>query len=271
MDASFNEILIAFLLTLFAGLSTAIGSAIAFFAPKTSTSFLSWALGFSAGVMIYLSFVEIFPKAFESLAVGMQTTRAYTFTTLAFFGGIVITGLIDRVVPDLVNPHEPKTYEDPGDMEAAKEKKLLRMGLFTALAITLHNLPEGMATFIAALENPALGITLAIAIAIHNIPEGIAVSVPIYYATGSKRKAFFYSAISGLAEPVGALIGYLILSLFLTDILFGIVFAGVGGIMVYIAMDELLPTAETYGAHHQVIYGLVLGMAVMAVSLIIFF
>ena len=145
------------------------------------------------------------------------------------------------------------------------------MGLFTALAITLHNLPEGMATFIAAIEDPTLGVTLAIAIAIHNIPEGIAVSVPIYYATGSKKKAFFYSALSGLAEPIGALLGFLVLSIFLTDTLFGIIFAAVGGIMVYIALDELLPSAEKYGAHHQVIYGLVLGMSVMAMSLIIFF
>lgn len=271
MDASFNEILIAFLLTLFAGLSTAIGSAIAFFARKASTSFLSWALGFSAGVMVYLSFVEIFPKAFESLALEMNETRAYVLTTVAFFGGILLTGVIDRLVPDNVNPHEPKDYEEPGGADGKDFNKLLRMGLFTALAITLHNLPEGMATFIAALEDPALGVTLAIAIAIHNIPEGIAVSVPIYYATGSKKKAFFYSALSGLAEPIGALLGFLVLSLFLTDTIFGIIFAGVGGIMVYIALDELLPSAEKYGAHHQVIYGLVLGMAVMAVSLIIFF
>lgn len=272
MDASLNEILIAFLLTLFAGLSTAIGSAIAFFARKASTAFLSWALGFSAGVMVYLSFVEIFPKAFDSLALEMSETRAYTLTTLAFFGGVLLTGIIDRVVPDSVNPHEPKDYDDSSQPDDEKSyKQLMRMGLFTALAITLHNLPEGMATFIAAIEDPALGITLAIAIAIHNIPEGIAVSVPIYYATGSKKKAFFYSAISGLAEPIGALIGFLVLSIFLTETLFGLIFAGVGGIMVYIALDELLPSAEKYGAHHQVIYGLVLGMATMALSLMIFF
>lgn len=271
MDASFNEILIAFLLTLFAGLSTAIGSAIAFFARKASTSFLSWALGFSAGVMVYLSFVEIFPKAFESLALEMNETRAYVLTTVAFFGGVLLTGVIDRVVPDSLNPHEPKDYEEPGSADEKSFNKLLRMGLFTALAITLHNLPEGMATFIAALEDPRLAVTLAIAISIHNIPEGIAVSVPIYYATGSKKKAFFYSAMSGLAEPIGALLGYLVLSIFLTETIFGIIFASVGGIMVYIALDELLPTAEKYGAHHQVIYGLVLGMAVMAISLVIFF
>ncbi len=270
MEYGLNEILFAFSLTLFAGLSTAIGSAIAFFARKSNPSFLSWALGFSAGVMIYLSFVEIFPKAFESLASELSNGWAYSLTTLSFFGGIFFTGLIDRLVPQKLNPHEPKDYDDVEEKEAKDRSQLLRMGLFTALAITLHNLPEGMATFFAALQEPILGVSLAIAIAIHNIPEGIAVSVPIYYATGSKKKAFFYSALSGLAEPVGALIGFFVLSFFLNDLLFGIIFAAVGGIMIYIALDELLPSAEKYGAHHKVIYGLILGMALMAVSLIIF-
>lgn len=270
MEYGLNEILFAFSLTLFAGLSTAIGSAIAFFAKKTNPSFLSWALGFSAGVMLYLSFIEIFPKAFASLAGEMTEGWAYTVTTLSFFGGILITGIIDRIVPNTVNPHEPKDYESVEDKEKIQRSNLLRMGLFTALAITLHNLPEGMATFFAALQEPLLGVSLAIAIAIHNIPEGIAVSVPIYYATGSKKKAFFYSALSGLAEPVGAVIGFFVLSFFLNDLIFGIIFAAVGGIMIYIALDELLPSAEKYGEHHKVIYGLIIGMMVMAVSLIIF-
>lgn len=270
MEYGLNEILFAFSLTLFAGLSTAIGSAIAFFAKKTNYSFLAWALGFSAGVMIYLSFVEIFPKAFESLAEELSNGWAYAVTTLSFFGGIFFTGLIDRIIPNRLNPHEPKDYETAEEVEKVNQSNLLRMGLFTALAITLHNLPEGMATFFAALQEPLLGVSLAIAIAIHNIPEGIAVSVPIYYATGSKKKAFFYSALSGLAEPVGAIIGFFVLSFFLNELLFGIIFAAVGGIMIYIALDELLPSAEKYGEHHKVIYGLVLGMLVMAVSLIIF-
>lgn len=273
MDFTTGELLFAFLLTLGAGLSTGIGSAIAFFTKKTNESFLSIALGFSAGVMIYLSFVEIFPEALESIEEASGGVNAYLITTLAFFGGVGITMLIDRLVPDVANPHEIKSVEE---MEEAspeqirqKEKALMRMGMFTALAIALHNFPEGLATFIAALENPALGVSIAIAIAIHNIPEGIAVSVPIFYATGSRKKAFAYSFLSGLAEPVGAVVGFFILFTILTPMTFGIVFAGVGGIMVYIALDELLPTAEKYGRHHLVIYGLIAGMALMAFSLII--
>ncbi len=272
MDFSSGEILFAFMLTLFAGLSTGIGSAIAFFTKKTNETFLSVALGFSAGVMIYLSFVEIFPEAYESLSEASDN-NAYLITTLAFFGGIGITMLIDRLVPDIANPHELKNIEEMEDQEEAerikKQKSLMRMGLFTAFAIALHNLPEGLATFIAALENPALGISIAIAIAIHNIPEGIAVSVPIYYATGSRKKAFIYSFLSGLAEPLGAVLGFFILITFMNEFMFGIIFAGVGGIMVYIALDELLPTAEKYGRHHLVIYGLIAGMALMALSLIL--
>ncbi len=272
MDFSTGDILFAFLLTLGAGLSTGIGSALAFFTKKTNETFLSVALGFSAGVMLYLSFVEIFPEALESLGEATSGSNAYIITTAAFFGGIGITAIIDRLVPDVANPHEIRAVEDlqesDEDLER-KSKSLMRMGVFTALAIALHNLPEGLATFMAALESRALGVSIAIAIAIHNIPEGIAVSMPIYYATGSRLKAFVYSFLSGLAEPIGALIGFFILYTFITDMTFGIVFAAVGGIMVYIAVDELLPTAEKFGKHHLVIYGLIAGMAVMAISLIL--
>lgn len=263
----------AFTLTLIAGLSTGIGSALAFFTKRTNTSFLSIALGFSAGVMIYLSFIEIFPKAMESLAETTSESNAFLYATIAFFVGIALTAIIDKLVPELANPHE---IRDVAELESREEedivlksKSLMRMGVFTAIAITLHNFPEGIATFLAALENPALGISIAIAVAIHNIPEGIAVSMPIYYATGSRKKAFIYSFLSGLAEPLGAVVGFFILSSFMNDMTFGLVFAAVGGIMVYIALDELLPTAEKYGTHHKVIYGLLAGMAVMAFSLII--
>jgi ZIP family zinc transporter len=144
------------------------------------------------------------------------------------------------------------------------------MGLFSALAIAIHNFPEGLATFMGAINDPKLGISIAVAIAIHNIPEGIAVSVPVFFATGDKKKAFMYSFLSGLSEPVGALIGYFILRSFLNDALFGLVFAGVAGIMVYISLDELLPTAEKYGKHHIAITGLIAGMMVMAISLVLF-
>jgi ZIP family zinc transporter len=266
-----NNVLIAFGLTLFAGLATGIGSALAFFAKRTNTKFLSLALGFSAGVMIYVSFVEIFFKAKESLAEAFGPTKGTWLTVVAFFGGILLIGIIDKLVPSFENPHEIRSVEEMGpEQPSDKNQKLLRMGMFTALAIAIHNFPEGLATFAAALSDPALGVSIAVAIAIHNIPEGISVSVPIYYATGSKKKAFYYSFLSGVAEPVGALIGYFILLNFFSDFVFGILFAGVAGIMVFISLDELLPSAQKYGEHHLSIYGLIVGMAVMALSLLLF-
>jgi ZIP family zinc transporter len=268
----FETIAFAFGLTLFAGLSTGIGSAIAFFAKKTNTGFLSVALGFSAGVMIYVSFVEIMVKARDTMIAVVGETQGYWYTAAGFFGGILFIAIIDKLIPSAENPHEMHKIEEmqEQDQEKMKSKKLMRMGMFTALAIAIHNFPEGLATFTAALTDPGLGIAIAVAIAIHNIPEGIAVSVPVYYATGSKKKAFWLSFSSGLAEPVGALIGYLILMPFLSPMIFGILFAGVAGIMVFISLDELLPAAEEYGEHHLSIYGMIGGMAVMALSLLLF-
>ncbi|HOW24345.1 MAG TPA: zinc transporter ZupT [Bacteroidales bacterium] len=265
-----KTLLFAFGLTLFAGLSTGIGSALAFFTKRTNTKFLSGALGFSAGVMIYVSLVEIFAKAKDQLVTDLGARPGYWVTVLSFFAGMLLIAVIDRLIPSFENPHELRKIEDirPGMQD--KNQRLMRMGLFTALAIGIHNFPEGLATFMAALTKPELGIAIAVAIAIHNIPEGIAVSVPIYFATGNKRKAFIHSFLSGLSEPVGALVGYLILLPFLSPMLFGILFAGVAGIMVFISLDELLPAAEEYGEHHLSIYGLVAGMAVMAVSLLLF-
>ncbi|MCF8234492.1 MAG: zinc transporter ZupT [Bacteroidales bacterium] len=264
-----NVFWFAFGLTVFAGLSTGIGSGLAFFAKKTNTKFLAIALGFSAGVMIYVSLVEIFYKAKYSLVSELGESTGYWITVAAFFGGIFIIALIDKLIPSFENPHEMKKIEALG-AEAMKNHKLKRMGLFTALAIAIHNFPEGLATFTAAMDDPGLGIAIAVAIAVHNIPEGIAVSVPIYYGTSSKRKAFWYSFSSGLAEPIGALIGYLVLMPFMNPVVFGILFASVAGIMVFISVDELLPGAREYGEHHYSIYGLVAGMAVMAVSLLLF-
>jgi ZIP family zinc transporter len=266
-----KNFLIAFGLTLFAGLSTGLGSALAFFAKRTNTKLLSTALGFSAGVMIYVSFIEIFPKAKDSLIAELGQVVGYWITVLSFFAGIIFIGIIDKLVPAFENPHEVRRAEemDAEDL-AAKFKKLYRMGLFTALAIAIHNFPEGLATFISALKDTKLGIAIAVAIAIHNIPEGVAVSIPIYYATNNRNKAFLYSFLSGLSEPVGALIGYAILSPFFNDVVFGILFASVAGIMVFISLDELLPTAREYGQHHLAAYGLVAGMVVMAMSLLLF-
>lgn len=275
----------AFMLTLFAGLSTGIGSLIAFFSKKSNTRFLSVSLGFSAGVMIYVSMIEIFSQAQASLIKELGKTMGSWVTVIAFFGGMFLIGIIDKLIPSSENPHELHSVEEMGDEhpekshhalqinkreEAVKDKKLLRMGLFTALAISIHNFPEGLATLVSALRQPQVAIPIAIAIAIHNIPEGIAVSVPIYYATGSRKKAFIYSFLSGFSEPVGALLGYLVLMPFINDSIMGIIFALVAGIMVFISLDELLPSAREYGEHHLSIYGLVAGMMVMAISLLLF-
>ncbi|NPD47655.1 zinc transporter ZupT [Lentimicrobium sp. S6] len=266
-----NAILFAFSLTLFAGLSTGIGSIISLVAKRTNTAFLTVSLGFSAGVMIYVSFVEIFPKAREELVADIGIVAGNWVTVLSFFGGMALIAIIDKFIPNIENPHEIRNVEDLKTGKNLQDSdKLMRTGIYTALAIGIHNFPEGLATFTAALRDPQLGIPIAIAIAIHNIPEGIAVAVPIYYATGNKRKAFWYSFLSGLSEPVGALIGFAILMPFMSASVFGILFAGVAGIMVFISLDELLPSAREYGEHHLSIYGLVAGMIVMAVSLLMF-
>jgi ZIP family zinc transporter len=264
-----ENILFALGLTAFAGLSTGIGSLMAFMSKKFNPKFLAGALGFSAGVMIYVSMIEIFIKAKDSLSLAYGDKIGYTYTVIAFFTGIAVIALIDKLIPSAENPHEIKNI-DINNVKAAQEKKLLRMGLFSALAIAIHNFPEGLATFMAALTDPTLGVSIAVAIAIHNIPEGIAVSVPIYYATKNRSKAFWLSFTSGLAEPVGAIIGYFLLKSFINEATFGVIFASVAGIMVYISLDELLPTAEEYGEHHIAIGGLIAGMAIMAVSLLLF-
>ncbi len=266
-----ENILFAFGLTVLAGLSTGIGSAIAFFTKRTNIKFLSFSLGLSAGVMIYVSFVEIFFKAKASLVAVWGVKYGNCATVAGFFAGMLLIGIIDRLIPSYENPHEINRQEeiDEGDPDH-KFEKLKKSGMFMALAIAIHNFPEGLATFVSALKDPALGIPIAFAIAIHNIPEGISVSVPIYYATGNRKKAFFYSVLSGVTEPIGALIGYFFLLRFMSDAVMGLIFAAVAGIMVFISLDELLPAAQEYGEHHLAIYGLITGMAVMAVSLLLF-
>lgn len=266
-----ENVLLAMGLTLFAGLATGVGSLIAFFTSRTNTKFLSLALGFSAGVMIYVSLVEIFVKAKDALTAALGDTQGYWMTLVGFFGGMLVIALIDKFIPKANNPHEVRMVEDINKAEMAVKDadRLLKMGTFTALAIAIHNFPEGIATFMSTLQDPSLGIAIAVAVAIHNIPEGIAVAVPIFYATGVRMKAFKLSFLSGLAEPVGAIVAYLLLAPFLTDVMFGVIFAGVAGIMVFISLDELLPAAKRYDEAHLSIYGLVGGMAVMAVSLVL--
>ena len=265
------NVMFAFLLTLGAGMATGLGSAIAFFAHRTNTSLLCIALSFSAGVMIYVSFIEIFIKARVALDSFYGAGQGYLVATIAFFSGMAIVAIIDKLVPHHENPHELHKVEEMDDKaEMQNFRQLHRMGLLTALAIGLHNFPEGIATFMAALRDPLLGSHIAFAIALHNIPEGIAVAVPIFYATASRKKAFGYSFASGMGEPLGALIGYLILRPFLNDAVFGIMFAMIGGIMVFISFDQLLPAARRYGKHHLSVYSLMAGMAVMAASLVLF-
>lgn len=291
---------IAFGLTLFAGMATGIGSIIAFTAKRTDYRFLSVATGFSAGVMLYVAFVEIFLKGTEALVARYGDYWGHWVNAASFFGGMLLIGLIDNLIPAAENPHEthseaemrplhdpaaplpgsPKTTEARPRPQSAElgdhHHKLMRMGLFTAIAIGIHNFPEGLATFLAALQDPGLGVAIAVAVALHNIPEGISVSVPIFYATGNRRKAFFYSFASGVAEPVGAVIAYLALRLvvggsagMVPSEVMGVLFGGVAGIMVYISLDELLPTSRAYGRGHDSLLGLVAGMVVMAVSLLL--
>jgi len=265
-----SSVLFALGLTLFAGLSTGIGSLIGFMSKQFNPRFLTIALGFSAGVMIYVSMIEIFVKARDSLSVSFGDKIGYVLTVASFFTGIAVIALIDKLIPSYENPHEMNVEQKIKESTDEQKKKLMRMGIFSALAIGIHNFPEGLATFMSGLTNPTLGVSIAVAVAIHNIPEGLAVSAPIFYATKSRKKAFVWSFLSGLAEPIGALIGYFVLRSIFNEATFGVIFASVAGIMVYISLDELLPTAEEYGEHHLAIGGLIVGMFIMAVSLLLF-
>jgi len=290
-------------LTLFAGMATGLGSVVAFTAKRTNFRFLSVATGFSAGVMLYVSFVEIFPKGVDALTARYGDYWGHWANAAAFFSGMLLIGLIDNLVPAAESPHETHSEEEiaplhdpsapipsfhsavckggaasvPGVHDHGDgNSRLLRMGLFTALAIAIHNFPEGLATFLAALQDPVTGVAIAVAIALHNIPEGISVSVPIFYATGDRKKAFVYSFLSGLAEPFGAVVAYLLLLVFaggdtggIPSQWMGALFGGVAGIMVYISLDELLPTSRAYGKGHDSLLGLVGGMLVMAMSLLL--
>ncbi len=261
-----HNLLYALGLTLAAGLATGIGSLIALVARHTNKALLAFSLGLSAGVMIYVSFVELFAEAQHSLIENFGAQLGVLYAVLALFGGIALIAIIDLVVPSAENPHEARCVEDIDS--PTKRKSLKRMGILTALAIAIHNFPEGIATFATAYEDTSLGLAIAAAVAIHNIPEGIAVSVPIYYATGSRRKAFWYSLLSGLAEPLGGVLAYLILMPLISDSLMGVVLGAVAGIMIYISVDELLPAAREYGKPHTSIIGFIAGMAIMALSLI---
>lgn len=261
-----SNMLIAILLTVLAGLSTGIGGLLSFLTKKTDTRILSGALGLSAGVMIYISFIELIPEAIEGLSVTLPHSAAQLWAIVAFFGGIGLIALIDFLVPEDENPHEPHTLSE---LSRPDNHHLKRTGTMLAITIGIHNFPEGMATFISALDNIEVALPIVIAIAIHNIPEGIAVSVPIYQSTGSRKKALIYTTLSGLAEPIGALVGMAFLLPFWSPAVNAVCLAIVAGIMIYISFDELLPGSEAYGHHHIAISGVILGMLLMAATIII--
>lgn len=264
-----ENIILAFTLTLLAWLATWIWSFLIFFTKNFNPKFLSWSLGFSAWVMIYVSFMEILPKALDDLTKYHWEEKWYLYMTIAFFLWIITIAIIDKIVPSYENPHEIKNIKQLNKKENSKEKKLLRMWLFSALAITLHNFPEWLATFVAALYDPSLWVSIAVAIALHNIPEWIAVAAPIYYATKSKIKAASLWFLSGFAEFIWAIIWYVFVIKYVWDLSFWFIFAFVAGIMIYISLDELLPTAEEYWEHHIAIWWLIAWMFIMALSLVL--
>lgn len=262
-----GNFILALTLTLVAGLSTGIGGAIIIFTKKLSNKFLAASLGFSAGVMIFISLVEIFGEAEANMVALYGEKVGFLYTLLAFFGGMGIIAIIDNVVPSGENPHEMNAISL---QQGEGDKGLMRLGIFSAIAIAIHNFPEGMATFVSTMENPEQGLGIALAVAIHNIPEGIAVAIPIYYATKSKARAIGNSFLSGVAEPLGGIVGYFVLAALFKESFLGIILAAVAGIMVYISLDELLPTAEKYGKHHVAIIGVIAGMAFMGFSMLLF-
>jgi zinc transporter, ZIP family len=256
-----TNVAFALLLALLAGLSTGIGSAIAYFIHQPKPRHMAVILGFSAGVMLYISFAELLHSAI--------TNVGFLKANIGFFIGIAFISLLDVFIPhEYKNEHADDRKSKSISLKDARSSRLMRMGLLTAIGIAIHNIPEGLVTFSSALSGDLrFGILVAVAISIHNIPEGISVSIPIMESTGSRKKAFYYSFFAGLAEPVGALLGYAVLFPFLKQDLIYTLMAFAAGIMVYISLDEILPTAHKYGEEHQVIVGATIGMIVMAASI----
>lgn len=278
-----ENVIHALTLTLLAGAATGLGGALILFLKRLSSNFLAAALGLSAGVMIFISLAELYPEA-QSAAGSAGLDNARVWVLLAFFGGMGLITLIDFLVPEYENPHEATgltlnartaaTEMIHDSEQSGNASALKKLGVMSALAIAIHNFPEGMATFIGALNDSGTGTGITFAIALHNIPEGIAVAIPIYYATRSKAKALIYATLSGLTEPLGAAICYgatALSGIRISDggLAFPLILAAVAGIMIYISLDELLPTAEKYGKHHVAIAGVVGGMAIMGISLLV--
>ena len=266
IEVSNENFMIALAVTTAAGLATGLGSLLVIFAKQPNARLLAFGLAFAGGAMVYVSLAEILNKSILAFSDAYGERLGFTWGTLSFLAGVLFIVTIDRLVP---NPHERLEVDDPYFREH-NTSYVKRVGMLTAIAITAHNFPEGLATFFATLENPGVGMPLAFAIAIHNIPEGIAIAVPVYFATNNKTYAFLACLLSGLAEPVGALIGYAVLRPFLSEAVFGGVFGFIAGVMVFLALDELLPAAKRYAKGHETVYGLVTGMGALALSLVLF-
>lgn len=264
IDFTAPNVLTAFAITIGAAMSTVIGGLSILTAKESNPRLLSFGLAFAGGAMVYISLVEIFWKSKDSFDALYDDKTAYSFATMAFFAGVILIGLIDRLIP---NPHNALAKLNDGDND---RNHLSRVGMLAALAITAHNIPEGMATFFATLEDPAVGASLAIAIAVHNIPEGVSIAIPVYYATGDRKLTLLACLGSAMAEPLGAILGYVVLAPYLTPDIFGIVFGLIAGVMVFLSLDELLPSAKRYSTGHDAVYGMVIGMMAIALSLALF-
>lgn len=261
-----ENVYIALAVTLAAGMATVLGSVLVFLSKSPNPRMLSFGLAFAGGAMVFVSLTEIFTKSQEAFISAHGSSRGFAFATFAFLAGMAAVALIDRLVP---NPHDTLDAHDP-DFQQKSRKHIGRVGLMAAFAITAHNFPEGLATFFATLEGPAIGAPLALAIAVHNIPEGISIAAPVYFASKNKTLTVAACVVSGLAEPFGALLGYFFLQPFLSPTVFGCVFGMIAGVMVFLALDELLPAAKRYSDGHETVYGLTTGMSVMAISLVLF-
>ncbi|MBU5428026.1 zinc transporter ZupT [Tissierella pigra] len=260
-----KEVLLSFGLTTIVGLTMAVGSLLSFLVNKTNKRFLSLSLSFSAGIMIYVSFMSILPEGIELMENNLGEHGKFVALG-GFFGGMLITAFMEKVI-HLFGGH---SHHHDHSHHHGCEEHLSKLGLMSAVAIAIHNLPEGLALFTTGLKDISVAIPIAVAIVLHNIPLGIAISVPVYYSTGSKAKSFLYSLFVGLCQPLGAIAGYLFLSKFFSDTLFGILFSIIAGIMIFVSLDELLPSSQKYEDHHISVYGAIAGMLVMAIAMSIF-
>jgi ZIP family zinc transporter len=271
-----DTIIIALVLTGFAGFTTTIGAAFAFITEKPSIRVLALGLGFSGGVMLSVSFVELLPSAIDEFSgAGLSDSDAFLWGNIWFFVGIFAIFLIDYLIPHFYK-EEDSTHEHSHDLTIEADKSSIskedihKLGILSALGIAVHNFPEGLVTFTSTLQSVELGIVLAIAVGLHNIPEGLSVSIPIVTATGDKWYAFRLGLLSGLAEPVGALVAAIVLFQFLTPAVIGASLAFVAGIMVFISFDELLPAAKNADESHLISFGIIAGMIIMVLTLWLF-